>query len=235
MDLATYADLAVDLVNTQDRAGDSLRDLQGLHSLLARRPHMNGRLKHRDLDAMRGLREQLRAVFAAAGAGDGTAAADRLNSLLIQHPVHPQLCRHDGRDWHVHLNEGGSVPDRYAARAAMGLALRVGEQGLDRLGTCRADGCGRVFLDTTAGRSRRYCSDGCAAGRHGVAAAGTPPRPRVTEPLQRRGNGDPAGNGRRAARGNGREPGHGTPGHGIADHGGAERPAGKTATRDGGQ
>ncbi|MEW2358806.1 CGNR zinc finger domain-containing protein [Spirillospora sp. NPDC029432] len=212
MDLASYADLAIELVNTQDRAGDSLRDLQGLTALLARKPHLSGRVGHRDLDTMQGLRDQLRAIFAAAGAGDEDGAVDRLNSLLIQHPIHPQLSRHDDHDWHVHLNEAGSIPDRYAARAAMGLAVKIGEQGIDRLGTCRAEGCGRVFFDTTANRSRRYCSDRCAASRHGVAAADRPQQPRVTEPLV------PHRNGRQG------------PGHD-----GAERPAGKTATRDGGQ
>jgi hypothetical protein len=118
----------------------------------------------------------------------------------------------------VHLNEGGSVPDRYAARAAMGLAVRIGEQGVDRLGVCAADGCGQVFFDTTASRSRRYCSDRCAAGRHGVAAADRP-QVHVTEPLQHRPNGRT--NGRNGDRNGGQ--------------GGAVRPAEKTAHRDGGQ
>ncbi|MFF5258990.1 CGNR zinc finger domain-containing protein [Actinomadura viridis] len=183
MDLASYADLAIDLVNTRDPAGDALRDLDGLRALLDGRPHLGGRVGHRDLDCMRALRTQLRAIFTAAGAGDEETAVDRLNSLLIQHPIHPQLSRcGDGTAWHVHLNEGGSVPDRYAARAAMGLAVRIGEQGADRLGVCRADGCDHVFFDTTAGRSRRYCSDRCAR-RTGVAAAAPPARPRVTESL----------------------------------------------------
>jgi predicted RNA-binding Zn ribbon-like protein len=163
VDLASYADLAIDLVNTQGPdGGDTLRDLAGLHALLARRPHLGGRIGHRDLDTMRGLRAQLREVFVAAGAGDEETAIERLNALLIQHPIHPQLARHDALSWHVHLNEGGSVPDRYAARAAMGLAVKVDEYGIDRLGTCSAGGCARVFFDSTTNRSRRYCSDRCA-------------------------------------------------------------------------
>ncbi|GAA2419328.1 CGNR zinc finger domain-containing protein [Actinomadura vinacea] len=171
MDLASYADLAIELVNTQDRAGDALRDLDGLHALLARRPHLNGRIGHRDLDTVRGLRAQLRAVFVAASGGDEDEAIERLNSLLIQHPIHPQLARHQDHGWHMRLNEAGSVPDRYAARAAMGLAVKVAEHGIDRLGVCRADGCGRVFFDTTASRSRRYCSDRCAGRPNGMVTA----------------------------------------------------------------
>jgi predicted RNA-binding Zn ribbon-like protein len=208
VDLASYADLAIDLVNTQDPdRGDTLRDLDGLRALLAHRPHLGGRIGHRDLDTVRELRAELRAVFVAASAGAQDHAVDRLNALLIQHPIHPQLARHDARGWHVHLNEAGSVPDRYAARAAMGLAVKVDEHGIDRLGVCQADGCERVFFDTTANRSRRYCSDRCADKR-ATAAAGHPRYSVVSEPVL------PPRTGR---------------------HGGDGRPAGKTAARDGGQ
>lgn len=199
MDLSSYADLAIELVNTRGPAGDSLRDLEGLHALLVRRPHLGGRLGHRDLDAMRALREQLHAVFLAAARGDEEDAIERLNALLIHHPIHPQLSAHDGLRPHLHLNEGGSIPDRYAARAAMGLTVKVGEHGLDRLGICRAAGCGRVFFDTTANRSRRYCSDRCA-GRPSVAAASHPPHPRVSAELERpRPDGTPELSGRGGA------------------------------------
>ncbi|MFD0682997.1 CGNR zinc finger domain-containing protein [Actinomadura fibrosa] len=179
MDLASYADLAIDLVNTQHPGGDELRDLDGLRSLLLRRPQIGGRTSLRDLDAMRELRAELRAVFVAAASGDADGAVDRLNTLLIRHPVHPQVVRHDGQEWHLHFNESGSITDRVAARTAMGLAAKIGSQGLDRLGVCRAEGCGRVFFDMTGNRSRHYCSDQCA-GRPGVTAACHPSAPRVS-------------------------------------------------------
>lgn len=169
MDLASYADLVVELVNTHEPAEDSLRDLDSLQQLLEIRPHLGGRVTRRDLDAMRDLRTALRAVFEAAVAGDDEQAVDRLNTLLIQHPIHPQLSGHDGQKWHLHLTESGSVPDRYAAGAAMGLAVKISDQGIDRLGICQADGCSNVFFDTTTNRSRRYCSDRCAS-RANVAA-----------------------------------------------------------------
>ncbi|QXJ24662.1 CGNR zinc finger domain-containing protein [Actinomadura graeca] len=181
MDLASYADLAVDLVNTQHPSHDPLRDLEGLQALLLHRPHLGGRTAHRDLDAMRDLRAELRAIFVSAARGDAEDAIERLNILLIQHPVHPQMTRHDGQDWHLHFNEGGSIPDRVAARTAMGLAAKIGSQGIDRLGVCRAEDCGRVYFDTTAKGSRRYCSDLCA-GRPSVTAACHPSAPRVSVP-----------------------------------------------------
>ncbi|KAB2343328.1 CGNR zinc finger domain-containing protein [Actinomadura rudentiformis] len=191
MDLASYADLAIELVNTQDSQADNLRDLDALRELLVIRPHLGGRVSHRDLDAMRELRAQLRAVFVSAVAGDEEDAIDRLNSLLMHHPVHPQLSGHDGLRWHLHLNEGGSIQDRYAAWAAMGLAVKVSDRGLDRLRICRADGCERVFFDSTANMSQRYCSERCA-GRPSVAAAHHPSRTSAraaidtTVPAQRR-------------------------------------------------
>jgi predicted RNA-binding Zn ribbon-like protein len=169
VDLASYADLVIELVNTQEPATDSLRDLDTLQELLKIRPHLGGRVTRRDLDAMRELRTALRGIFEAAAAGQDEDAADRLNTLLIQHPIHPQLSGHDGQSWHLHLTESGSVPDRYAAGAAMGLAVRISDQGLDRLGICHADGCANVYFDTTTNRSRRYCSDRCAS-RANVAA-----------------------------------------------------------------
>lgn len=183
MNLASYADLAIDLVNTRRPPEDDLSDLEGLRSLLAHRPHLGGRIAHRDLDAMRELRAQLHAIFAAAARGDEEGAVDRLNTLLIHHPVHPQLARHDGQGWHLHFNESGSIPDRYAARTAMGLAAKIASQGVDRLGLCRGEGCERVFFDTTANRSRRYCSDRCA-GRPSVTAACSPSAPRVSAPAR---------------------------------------------------
>lgn len=183
MNLASYADLAIDLVNTRRPDGDDLRDLDGLRALLAHRPHFGGRIAHRDLDAMRELRAQLRAIFDAAARGHEDDAVERLNAMLIHHPVHPQLARHGGQDWHLHFNDAGSVPDRYAARAAMGLAAKIAAQGPGRLGICRAEGCERVFFDTTANRSRRYCSDRCA-GRPSVTAACRPDSPRLTVPAR---------------------------------------------------
>jgi len=169
VDLASYADLVIELVNTQDPAEDSLRDLDSLRELLTIRPHLSGRVTRETLEAMRDLRAELRTIFAAAAGGNEDEAIERLNTLLIQHPIHPQISNHDGQRWHLHLTESGSVPDRYAAGAAMGLAVKISDQGIDRLGICHAEGCNNVFFDTTTNKSRRYCSERCAS-RANVAA-----------------------------------------------------------------
>ncbi len=172
MDLSSYAELAVRLVNTSDPGHserDDLRDLDALRVLVADRPHLNVRATRNDLDALRLLRAELRKIFSAAASGDGTDAVEMLNALLIQHPIHPQISGHDGQRWHLHLTESGSVADKYAAGAVMGLAVLATEIGIDRLGICQAASCEAGFLDTTTNRSRRYCSDRCAS-RSNVAA-----------------------------------------------------------------
>jgi predicted RNA-binding Zn ribbon-like protein len=165
MDLSSYADLAVRLVNTASlghEGGDQLTTLDGLRALVADREHLNHDVTRHDLEELRELREEFRAFFTACANSDGVQAADRLNSLLIQHPVHPLLSGHDGQPWHVHYTESGSMADKYAAGAAMGLAVRLSELGVDRFGTCAASPCEGVFIDASESGSRRYCSDRCA-------------------------------------------------------------------------
>jgi predicted RNA-binding Zn ribbon-like protein len=172
VDLSSYAELAVRLVNTYDPARsdrDNLRDLEALRALVADRPHLNVRVTRNDLDALLLLRAELRKIFSASAEGDEGEAVEMLNALLIQHPIHPQISGHDGQRWHLHLTESGSVADKYAAGAVMGLAVLITDIGTARLGLCQAASCSAAFLDTTTNRSRRYCSDRCAS-RSNVAA-----------------------------------------------------------------
>ena len=172
MDLSSYAELAVRLVNSDSlghEGGDLLSSLDGLRSLVSDREHLSNGITRADLDTLRMVREAFRAFFVACSQGNGTNAAGRLNELLIQFPVHPQLSGHDGQPWHVHYTESGSMSDKYAAGAAMGLAVRLAELGLDRFGVCQAAPCTGVFVDTSASHSRRYCSDRCAVRANVVA------------------------------------------------------------------
>jgi predicted RNA-binding Zn ribbon-like protein len=135
MDLTSYAEWAVRLVNDPDPPAE-----------------------------LKELRDELAEVFARAGAENAAeAVAALLNALLVRYPVRPQLARHDGQGWHLHL---AGDP---AASAVMGLAAVVAEWGAERLGRCQDPRCSRAFLDTSTNRSRRYCSPRCAS-RANVAA-----------------------------------------------------------------
>lgn len=166
MDLNAYADLAVRLANTAGgggEPGDRLSSLDDLRELVEDRQHLRRVITRNDLDALCALRAEFRAFFRSCSDGNGDDAAARLNALLIQHPVHPQLSGHDGQDWHVHYTQSGSTADRYAAGAVMGLAVVLSAVGISRFGLCAATDCDGVFIDTTAGCSQAYCSDKCAA------------------------------------------------------------------------
>ncbi len=166
MDLTSYAELAVRLVNSAENGegrDDSLGNPDAVRALIADRSDLHGHVTHQDVTALRQFRDELAAIFMATAAGDEAAAAGRLNALLIRHPVHPVISGHDNQPWHLHLSDGGSVADRYAAGAVFGLAAIITQFGADRLGTCTLASCHGVFIDASSNTSRRYCSDRCAS------------------------------------------------------------------------
>lgn len=178
MELASYSDYAVRLVNTEEpaRGTDTLTSVEDVRALFGASTQLARRATEADITRFRSVRARLRAVFTAADTGEPTQAVDLLNSLLLEFPVSPQISGHDflddeGRpDWHMHLAEHPSnATAGYAATAAMGLAFHLTEHGVDRLGLCEAAPCRNAYLDTSTNRSRRYCSDRCAT-RANVAA-----------------------------------------------------------------
>ncbi|MFJ7625392.1 CGNR zinc finger domain-containing protein [Streptomyces sp. NPDC097595] len=178
MELAYYADYAVRLVNTEHpaRNTDALTSVDAVRELFGPSGQAARRATDADVTRFRSVRARLRAVFEAADTGDERLAVDRLNSLLMEFPVSPQISGHeerdeDGRpDWHMHLADHPSnATAGYAAIASMGLAFHLTSYGVDRLGLCEAAPCRNAYLDTSTNRSRRYCSDRCAT-RANVAA-----------------------------------------------------------------
>jgi predicted RNA-binding Zn ribbon-like protein len=166
VNLTSYAELAVRLVNTAYRANDDPDPLGAIDSfsvLVDDRPHLAAAITLFDLDALRALRGELADVFIATATGRGDDAVARLNDLLARSPIQPELVSHDDERWHLHLADAGSVADRYAAGAVIGLTLVVSQFGLSRLGVCSIASCQRVFIDASPNRSRRYCTEHCAA------------------------------------------------------------------------
>jgi len=178
VELASYAEMAVRLVNTEEpkRQRDGLTTVEAIRALFSRGSRGLRLADESDLPRLRSVRVRLRAVFESAAEGDESRAVNLLNELLTEYPISPIVSGHgllnpDGRThWHLHLAENSSTATAlYAALAGMGLAVHLTEHGVDRLGICQAAPCRNAYLDTSTNRSRRYCSDRCAT-RANVAA-----------------------------------------------------------------
>ena len=173
MDFGHYNDLAVqaaaDLVNTVGSftGRELMPTAEDARRFLAERNFsFAGELEESDLGEIRMVRERLREVFFA---GDDQVAVERLNRLLEELDLSPFLTDHDGH-WHLHYApDDTSVGRRVAAAMAMGLAAMIAEHGFSRVGTCAADDCNDVFIDTSRNHSRRFCGEGCSS-RTNVAA-----------------------------------------------------------------
>ena len=134
VDLTSYAELAVRLVNTGGGVADGSRpdelaSIESYRSLMAGHDYPVGRVVPADLDALRQLRRDLRLIFGAFAGGSAEDAAARLNALLARHPIHPEIARHDDQAWHLHHAKSGSVADQYAAGAVLGLTRVITELG----------------------------------------------------------------------------------------------------------
>lgn len=185
MELSSYVDLAVRLVNTAGRRrvgasagagqgdpppGDRLQTIADLRAMLTLEPYWRRIANDADLEPLRSLRAELRTVFEDAAVGEESAAVRRINVLLGSIQIAPRLTGHDAEDWHLHFAEGAQrTYEGYASAAVLGVAFYVSENGFDRLGTCQSIPCQNIFIDTSTNRSRRYCSDRCAT-RANVAA-----------------------------------------------------------------
>lgn len=174
MDFASYTDasvaLMVELVNTYDvkrspaeqlgTAAD-LRDFLDRHQMLG--PNV---VDDTDLTEVRLLRDQIRAVFSAE---DEDLALSRLNMVLAAAGVVPRVVRTGGGHRELFFAPAEApLARRVACDAGIGLAMMLTEHP-DRLKTCAADPCRNVFVDQSRNRSRRWCSESCAA-RVNVAA-----------------------------------------------------------------
>ena len=93
--------------------------------------------------------------------GDVDTAAARLNLLLARHPAHPYLAKEHGR-WRLHHHAvDAALVAMWTSICAEGLARMVGGGYGDRLGTCNATRCDRVYVDLSKNTSRRFCSTAC--------------------------------------------------------------------------
>jgi predicted RNA-binding Zn ribbon-like protein len=153
--------LAVDLLNTADvlvTPPELLADPAALRRLLQRHA-LQGEPDDADIHAVRTVRGNLRKAFTAADEG---AAADALNELLRHAGATPQLERDESGWQFVYRPARPSIAASVAAAAAVPLLEAIRDGDWERLGSCEAAPCSRVFVDRSRNRSRRFCSGTCA-------------------------------------------------------------------------
>jgi predicted RNA-binding Zn ribbon-like protein len=158
---------AVALVNavTSENGDDSEDALRGLlrdHGFFWRE------FEPAQAESFREWGRMLRGFFESTDLG---AAVDLLNEQLLGIPMHPHLSDHgDPAGLHIHYAPpSASLPLRFRATTLMNLSELVCKYGLSRTGVCAAEGCDRVYADTSRSGRRRFCSEACA-NRTNVAA-----------------------------------------------------------------
>jgi predicted RNA-binding Zn ribbon-like protein len=106
-----------------------------------------------DLARARTLREAIHAIVDArlAGAAEQPASIAQLNAVAAISPAIPQI----GADGRARLQGDASA---LLATLAGEAALLLGGERASRIRRCEADGCAMLFLDTSRGGERRWCS-----------------------------------------------------------------------------
>ncbi len=160
-----------DLINTAPETGgpDGLTGTADLDEFV-KRHEMSGieAVDAADLDQVRTLRTTFHEVFTAP---DPATAVTRLNVLLDRTRITARLTEHDGFPLHVHyFAPGASVAEHLAADCGVALAHLLVEGEWERLRTCSAPDCDKVFVDESRNRSRVYCDSRTCGNRMHVAA-----------------------------------------------------------------
>lgn len=159
---------AAALINTETGDGDQLARLADLETFVEQEQFTGSRThSETELEAVRQLRPQLRAVWSATE----TEAVAIVNKLLAAANALPQLVKHDHCDWHLHATSDADPLDtRIGVEAAMALVDVIRSNELARLRFCEAEDCSAVVVDLSRNRSKRFCATGNCANRTHVAA-----------------------------------------------------------------
>ncbi|MER5998675.1 CGNR zinc finger domain-containing protein [Nonomuraea angiospora] len=161
----------VELVNTSPSTGgdEGLAGLVELQAFVESR-QISGvtKLTPRDLGQVRMVREVFYRVFISP---DQPTAVRTLNVLLAETRITPRLTEHDGHPLHMHYFAADStLAEHVAADCGVALAHLLVEGEVERLRTCSAPDCDRVFVDESRNRSRVYCDSRTCGNRMHVAA-----------------------------------------------------------------
>ncbi|MFJ5549708.1 CGNR zinc finger domain-containing protein [Streptomyces sp. NPDC093225] len=121
------------------------------------------------LPPFRALRADLAELVAAALRGlPAGEALERVNTLALGTPPGLYAVRGDGGGL-VRQLRGADCAALLAAVARDGLVLLTDPEAMALLRACDGDGCTRVYLDTSRGHRRRWCSSELCGNRERVA------------------------------------------------------------------
>lgn len=165
-DTADALQASVWLVNSAEQP-DTLETLDDERAFLDEFPY-TGRLDRdrAELDELRSIRPRLRDLLLA----PRDVMAARVNAVLADTPVAPQLVRHGDTDWHLHaVGDERPLAERVLIETAMALIDVIRQDEGSRLSICDDETCEAIALDLSRNRSKRYCSATCA-NRNAVAA-----------------------------------------------------------------
>ncbi len=159
------------LVNTApDSDGvEDLPDIAALAKLVSAEEVSGvGSLTAQDLAAVHRLRTHARSIFTAPDLAHMTTLVNELMSTVT---MRPRLTDHDGHEWHIHyFAPGATLTEHLAADSGMAFAHVVVAGEHERLHVCEAPVCGRVLVDLSRNRSKRYCDSRTCGNRLHVAA-----------------------------------------------------------------
>ncbi len=157
---------AVALVNSGEEP-DTMTTVEDLDAYYARFEYTGRRDGDAaELDAVRRLRPQLRALLTASRE-DAVAI---VNDLLGRARALPRLVRHDRFDWHLHaVDPQAPLAQRITVETAMAMIDVIRADEMSRLGVCAQDDCEGVVLDLSRNRSKIFCDTTCS-NRAAVAA-----------------------------------------------------------------
>lgn len=160
---------AAALVNTDHDGEERLTDPAALAAFLDE--HRYSGTRAGDDDEVRSIRDLRGQVAALWDTEDVDQVVAIVNRMLADAHALPQLIRHDGWDWHLHLTpRDAPLVDRVGTEIAMAVADLIRAQDLERLKRCDGQDCEAVFVDLSRNRSRRFCDLGNCANRAHVAA-----------------------------------------------------------------
>ena len=156
-DTAEALEAAVFLANS-GLEPDTLATMSDLTAFFDRCGYTGTRPSARDLEPVREIRSQLRALVSSTRDG----AVPLVNEILAAQGALPQVVRHGDMDWHIHATtDDRPLAERILVETAMAMVDVIRADEFQRFDECAMDDCRGVVLDLSRNRSRKYCSVTC--------------------------------------------------------------------------